>query len=645
MNVKTCVRLLLVFIIALSALLINVPSSHAITLEMAVEVAQGDDTESSSEKACTPFKDEAADKKMATYRDDYASLDEEYTLDIIELILNLFEINTLEQLVFGNPFCIWFDDEGQADTDLNFGLFPSSIKTEAIDPMFSLFVSISILALCLSMMISGLKMGYSYIGDSRFNIGEEIFMYFITALLLVSYWLGVDYVFMINNAIVTSLGDLLEAQGIKTTSFSVVATADSFTFSDIIILLAEWIIVMFLNVVYLLRLFMITILLMVGGLAIVGLLFESTRKYFKMWLLDFLGAVFMQSVHSLYFAVVILFVNMDTLNFLFKLTLLILFLPLSSMLLGFLNLSSSLITQKSAQNMVKSGAKLVAAKRFLNSRKANTPTMEGQTAISALATGSNSGKWDALKRGAGFSGAVVGGMAGLVLGGEGATLGSSLGAKFATSSLQVPRNITAGVKGIMDTRGKVKDQSLNLNNISDKRQYYGSMGESIGAVFGKGSMGRNIGYGLSGVSKSRLMNSTELGGLGDVSLSNILLHNPEAKIQFQQTNEGSGFYLNDNGQMKPISPIGEADAKLPFGAVRTIDFDSVRPDVQGTSHLQSLPNTNQLFYQSSPAVLRDANGNSFADQGFDSSKWTPEQHCNFGEYPSPISPLNSERPQ
>lgn len=627
---KTCVRLLLVFLILIPSLFQNVSLAYA------------NNDEEDSKKACVgALKDKETTDKVDDFRDERATLTEEYSLDLAQLAFNAVNLNTLNQLIFGNPYCIWYESE-EEEPALTFGLFPTSIKEKVIDPVFNIITFLFALVLCLSILISGLKMMYSFTFAKRFNIGEELFMYFLAAVLLITYWTSVDYIFIFNHAIVSSVVEVLEGQGMKLGSLSILATQDEFHFSDILVLFAEWVMLLFLNLVYMYRLFLITVLLLIGGLVIVGLIFEKTRKYFGMWLIDFLGAVFMQSIHAIYFAVIMMFINLNSISIVFKMILLFLFLPLSSMLLSIMGMSTATMTTRTAQSMVNTAAMALRARKMYKGKPGFGQQPGGKTAISALAEGSNSSSFSKFKAGAQLSGAVLGSTAGMVIGPGGSSLGASLGSGLVGSTLQAPRNIAAGVKGVMDTRGKVKNNSLNLNNISDKRQYFGSMGESIGTMVGKGQIGRQIGYRLSGVSKDRILGSTELGGLGSVTLSDIATKYPEAKIQFQQTNEGSGFYLDDNGDMKLISPIGEADTRLKDGMTRTVDYmptDSINKIEVGNS----LPNT-QMYSQVSDAMLADKSGNSFVDSGFDSGLFRPEQHCNVGQMPSPIKPLETNSP-
>lgn len=612
-------------------------------------------TEDSSSSCSAAFKDVEMNEKIEEFRDDKASILEKYAMDIMELIMNAVNINTLEQLIFGNPYCIWFDGWGTSEPEMAFGMFPQKVYDEIVEPGFSFFTSLFVICFCIAVMVLGLKMGFSGVGLVRVNVGEEFYMFFLTFLTLISYWMGVQLLFDLNFAIVSSLKDLILNQGVNMSSFSIVATADEFNFSDILLLFAEWALLLFLNVVYMMRLFLITILMMVGGLVIVGILFKSTRHIFSKWLLDFSGAIFMQSVHAIYFTVVILFVSIGQLSFVFKLALLILFLPLGSMMLNMMSFSSANMAVTSTSKGV---AAVNSAMRLRNLSKGsfpkNTPVGElttGQTKISALANATNSPGWGVAKTAAQTAGGLAGATAGLVIGGHGAALGSTVGASVTGAALQVPRNVVAGAKGILDTRKKISNNELNMNNISDKRQAYGSFGESVGTIFGKGESGRALGEKFSGVSKERLMNSTEFGGLAGVSLSDLSSKYPDAKVMFEQTNEGSAFYLANGDSKQQISPIGLADSTLPDGLTRTIEYSPTNQHsfnasaFAGVEHLEPNMNTSLYTMTGAPSLRDNDTGASVADNGFEGAAYfKPENHCNMGELPNSVQQLNESTP-
>lgn len=596
-------------------------------------------------------------EKIEDFRENNASILEKYALDLVELVMNAVNINTLEQLIFGNPYCIWFDGWGKGEPDMAFGMYPKKLYDEVVEPGFTLFTSLFVICFCIAVMIVGLKMGFSGIGLVKINVGEEFYMFFLTIAALVCYWFGVELLFELNFAIVSSLKELILNQGVNMSSFSLVATADEFNFSDILVLLAEWVLVLFLNIVYMMRLFLTTILMMIGGLVIVGIMFKSTRHIFSKWLLDFAGAIFMQSIHAIYFTAVILFVAIGDLSIIFKMGLLILFLPLGSMLLNMMGFASANMTVSSTQKGVAAVNKAIRFKNFSKGKfpkNTNTPVgnlATGETKISALAKATNNPGWGIGKTAAQTVGSFAGATAGLVIGGHGAALGGTFGANAVGAAIQAPRNVVAGVKGILDTRKKITNNEFNMNNISDKRQAFGSFGESVGTIFGKGNVGRAIGEKFSGVSKERLMNSAELGGLGGVNLSDLTSKYPDAKVLFEQTNEGSAFYLANGESKQQISPIGLADSALPDGLTRTIEYSPTSQqsfntaDFTGVEHLEPQMNTSLYTMTGAPALRDDATGASVADNGFEgASYFKPENHCNMGEVPNSVQKLNESTP-
>lgn len=601
------------------------------------------------------MKDEETKDKLKTFRDKDASHLEQFALDLFELLINAVNINTLEQLLFGNPYCIWFDDWGEEK--MVFGLFPEKLYTNIVEPGFLFFISLLMIVTCITVMINGLKL---MIPGPRVNIGEEFLVLIGVIIGIAAYWLFIDILLNINYAFVLSIADLIKDQGIDLSSFSLTMSVERFEFTDVLILFSEWIILFFLNILYMVRLIFITILLFAGGLAIILALFKSTRTALSKWLLDLVGNVFMQSIHAVYFAMVLLFLSLGDLSFFFKFVLLLLFLPLSSMLLNMAGFASAITATSGANKTVANAANAIrmakvasqsSAGRLRSSATTPNSLSTGSTKISGLAKGSTG--WQKLAGGAQLAGGLAGATAGLVLGPSGALIGSEIGSKMAGGALQVPRNVTAGMKGILDTRGQVKSGTLDSENISDKRQIYGSYGESIGSMFGRGLDGRKLGESLSGVTRERLLNSKELGGLGGVTLSDIAQKYPESKVLFEQNNMGSGFYLQ-NGEVKtPISPIGQADSSLPDGFTRTIEYELVIPGSANhlpTDDLTSQPSMmngdNMGIYKMSeaPMIRNDEDNSKVFDHAFDSSQYTPEQHCNMGDFSHSVSNLNSDTP-
>ncbi|MFG3613391.1 hypothetical protein [Rummeliibacillus stabekisii] len=594
---------------------------------------------------CSSFMSGDKEKAIKKYQEDDASLQESYAIDLVQAIFNSVNINTLNTLVFGNPYCVWYDD--YKGGDLVYGVFTKEQKAKIVDPVFKTFTSSYMFILLLVIMISGIKMAYQSVEKSKMLAANLFSKILLSIVLIVGYSVFVGYIFDINAAIVKDLKGLLESQGLDLKSSYIVANQDDFNFTDILIIGAEWMLVLFLNFVYIMRTFMITVLMATGGLAIVSILFDSSKKMFSAWLQDFLGAIFMQSIHALYFTIVLLFVSTlggESAVF-FKLILLALFLPLSSMVMGWLNLSSSSIASStgmtginSINTMMNMASKVKRAKSKKIPGKNNGMDLSqiGKTRISSTGSGLDSSKWISAKSIMAKSGVVVGATAGSVLGPAGAQMGGRIGGAVAPALLQTPRNVAGGVKGVVDTVKTAKKEGFNNigQDINKKRKLYGDLGESLGTMIGAGSIGRSVGNSLSGVSRQRLLNSKENGGFGGVTLDTLASKYPGANVSFMQTNEGSGFYLNKDGSMVPISPMGAADTNLKNGEARMVDYQfadktSLQKDNLG-NYFGTFNNDNSSPLIRTSEAYINAGENKYIDKRFNAHSINPSDFYRSG---------------
>ncbi|WP_079524070.1 hypothetical protein [Solibacillus isronensis] len=609
------IKILLVLFLLLPSFLSPISMSTAYA-------ENGEETKQKCEKPT--YEEEDVQKKFDEFREEYANLIEKFMLDAIEVVMNLFGLNTLNQLVFGNPYCTWFQggtiNKLINGVDLTFGVFPTKVYDTVVKPLFNMFTSSAVLLYTLAILIIGLKL----MVNASFRLGEELLYFMLVAALLVGYWVGVEYFLQFNQALVSDIKGVLDKQGINPSgALNIVAEKDSFTFMDIILLLANWIMILFLNVVYVFRLFLIAVYMIFGGFAIVCLLFPSTRKIFMRWLVDFAGIVLMQSFHALYFAAILIMIDVDKVSEIFELFLLILFLPISSMAMALFSFSAASTAVMAGQRMT-SGVNM-AVNQASNSgnqiaKLANSSTGKlgkaasiGSSKISALAKGDNT--FGTFKTIAGLTGRVAGTMAGSVVGGGGMALGGNLGQMAGNQGLQTARNVVAGAKGLMDTRGNVKSGYLDLNNMQDKRTLYGNMGESFGTMLGMGNAGRQIGEKMSGVSDELIRSSTGDGGLAGITLQEIAATYPDATLQFRQTNEGSGFYMNNGEEDKLVSPLGAADPNLKDGETRVQDY-SLSGNTEGLN--------SSLYEPNSQAAIMGNDGTRHTDTAFNSSAYSPE---------------------
>jgi hypothetical protein len=616
---------------------------------------------------CSPLVDEDTNESIKKFQEDEADLGESYTIDFISSLWNIAGVNTLNNLVFGNPNCVWLDSD---EEDLVLGLYTKDEKEKIIDPVVKMFSGAFVLFLTLSILVSTLKMGMRAITNSaKEEFYEDIQMWFLVGLFIASYWIIVQQILNINAGIVSGLRGLLDAYGIDYKSGRLLTSKDEFNFTDIIIFLSEWMITIFLNFVYIARKVMITLLLMLGLLAGISLLYKSTRFYFSTWIKELLGAVLLQSMHALLFTI---FMFISSLaegegSVIIKMILLILFIPLSSMIFGWLNLSTGQVAHQMGMTGIQSLATASRVSRMVankgrNSRMPNSKTADvGKTAISTRASGDNSTKWGKTKSALGTTGALLGGTAGLALGPSGVMIGSQMGGSLTKGVLQGTRNLSSGINSTRKTLTDAKKEHGSWKNatghsLAERRQQYGKLGESVGSSFGLGAQGRKLGHVMSGVSRQRLLNSNEPGNLAGNSLHNLHAKHPEAKLNWVQTNEGSGFYMNNDGQMKLVSTMGPADSSLRDGESRMVDYsfansstlsnkgsEGYQPSGNLSTPQSSYPGNSSvpsLKATSSPYIK--AGEHSYQDSRFNSSSVSPETYFNAG-MPGAEMRSNSDR--
>lgn len=566
--------------------------------------------------------------QIKEFQDKDATIPESYTIDIFEGLWNIVGINSVSSLVFGNPYCLWTED----DSPLIYGIFPEHYKEQIIDPMFNFFTSLFTGLLVLAMMIFSVKRMINPFNKNLYI--DEFLMYILAAVLITLFWGAIDYVFLFNETIVATFRNFLLGQGINLDGVAIFASQDDFNFTDIVIIFAEWVLMVFLNAIYLLRLFLITVLMGIGGLAIVSLLFPESRHIFTLWIQDTLGAIFMQSIHALYCMFILLVFSTVSGEFsvFFKLFCLILFLPLTSFLQGIFKLSSGGTLTAVGLNGVNTIAATASFAKSMKSLQHRTPNIGqlNETKISALAKGNNSMPWKKTTNLLAKTGMYAGGAAGLVLGPGGSILGGMAGAKILTSTLQAPRNMAAGLKGLKDSIGNAKSKGMPnvMGNIQEKRNFYGNVGESVGAMFGQGKMGRQIGNFASGVSNKRILNSSELGGLGGLTIRDLASRYPESEFIFKQTNEGSGFYKVNDGEDILISPIGAADTTLADGETRYIDYKSGNSGIEFDSSKGTYSPSERTspLERTSDAYIQNSFGSRYADPSFDAKRMNPDDY-------------------
>ncbi|MED3574221.1 hypothetical protein [Cytobacillus praedii] len=600
-----------------------------------------------SKGSCEPVFNKNIEEKMKEYKEEDSSLPESYAIDFITSFVNIAGINSMSNLMFGNPYCVWSSDE----KELVHGIFTEDEQTKIIDPMIKLIKSIFISILILSMMFTGVKLSFSGItGKSKASFWEDVKMWFLVAIFLFSYDFLIEHLFVLNTAVINSFKSLMDSNGLDYHTASLMTANSKFAFTDIVVFLAEWLLALYMNFIYIYRKVVVLILMILGPVAGISLLFSSTRPFFSTWIKELCGLIFIQSFHSLIFTIFIFFSTLlSGINgTMFKLALLIMFIPLTGMLMSWMKLSES------GSNLDKfgmMGVKTVAAAGMVTKYAASKnpigkqiPNFSKQrnTRISELAQGKHSKIWNTMKSGVGKTGAVIGGTAGLVLGPQGALLGAKAGRGVTTGVLQGSRNLSAfGV----NTYKNFKDIKNNggfkksFSDIGKRREFFGNIGESTGALVGLGGLGRNVGHALSGVSRQRLLNSPEPGGFGGMNLQKLSAMHADQNVKWIQNHHGSAFFIDKgNENLERISPWGAADPSLKAGMQREIDYkfgnplQSLGSSANGSYSIPqagALSGSSSTLQRTSGAVLRGQNG-SIADSNFNTEGLNPDSYYSAG---------------
>ncbi|WP_047153381.1 hypothetical protein [Aneurinibacillus tyrosinisolvens] len=430
--------------------------------------------------------------------------------------------------------------------------------------------------------------------------------------------------------------NVITQQGGDVKGVSIIAFAQGFSIGDIFVFLGEWILALYMNIIYVARKIVIMFLMVLAPVAAISLLYAKTRFFFGVWFKEYVGNIFLQSVHAIVLGVFALIAANTGAGMIFKLGMLIMFVPVSGLLSKWLNMgdSSSMLGRTAAMTGLGSIASLAMMAKGMNDlRKGGTGRVggsgggtgtnsdgsdlasdSGTTGLTSLMTGGNSAGWGRLKRMSGMIGMGTGALAGSVLGPMGAAVGGGIGKKVGELAPQLARQVAVGgVTGAMDAfqgirnlpnraqnpTGNVISDTLSgakeaWNDLSLRRETAGRVGELVGGMVGLGSQGRALGQMMSGVSRERIMDQE----YGNRDLQDYASKYPGSNVQWRQNSNGSAFYRQDtDGNWQQISPTGAADSSLKNGEERRIDyqFNNRSPWIRQENGSYTLGTTNPSF--------------------------------------------------
>lgn len=536
-----------------------------------------------------------------------AGLMEGFLIDRTQDLFNIGGVSSIQNLVFGNPYSVWTTNT----EEVHYGLFTETELKTFIKPLLAIFAGAYGTFVLLAIMTGSLKMGLrAYTPQARADFWTDVQMWVISAFFLGTFTLILEVMLGINQGITQTVKNVVEnTMGVSVNGISIIAFASrdgllvvADILGNLLVMLAEWVLALYLNFIYISRKVIIILLMIMAPVAAISLLYAKTRAFFGTWLKELAGNIFLQSIHAIVLAT---FAGMASLGagIIFKLGLLIMFVPVTGIISKWLNLGDSSSTIGRVATMAGiggiGGAIMLAkgAKGVMGSHRDNggfrsvgdsSPASDGATSdITAAASGSGSSRWQKARTAAAITGGIVGAVAGLPLGGAGAAVGGAIGSKMGTTLLQGGRNIGAGSFNAMKTLtdpimsqgdgswksvfspGNWKSGFSQMwGNLAERRKWMGRMGESVGSTVGMGGIGQAMGHMLSGASQSRIMSEQ----FGNKTLADHAAENPGAPVEFRQTREDSAFYMQRGNEWQQISPYGAGDTKLAHGELRKVPY-------------------------------------------------------------------------
>ncbi|MED0677064.1 3D domain-containing protein [Aneurinibacillus thermoaerophilus] len=542
--------------------------------------------------------------ELATLKENSGILDR-FLIGQAENLFSIGGINSLQNLVFGNPYKVWMDSK---DSKILYGLFYEQEFEKVIKPLMAVFASSYAIFVTLSIMLASLKLGFRAMSpQGRADFWTDVNMWVISAFFMGTFIWLTEVMYGFNEGITQAIKSQVEKQGGDLTGLSVIAFASGFTVGDIFVFLAEWGLAVYMNIIYVARKLLIIFLNILAPVAAISLLYAKTRYFFGSWIREMLGNVFLPSIHAIVLGVFALMSSLGTAGTLYKLAMIIMFVPITGLLSRWLQLTDSSTTLGKVAAMT--GVSTIAGTMMLARKAGNiaegmrTRSMgsgisgtaggynndNAGTGILEAAVGSNSQGWQRLKTGAGLLGTVAGATFFSPFGMAGSAIGGAIGEKLGKGALQLPRNLVAGSANLVNNAltmprqfsseqregviGMIQDVAEGLprmwQDLSARRQFMGNMGEALGTMVGAGTFGRAMGHMLSGASRNRIMAEQ----FGNRTLEDYARQYPGAAIQWRQDNQGSAFYIDrGDGNWQRISPLGAADSSLRNGEQRRIDY-------------------------------------------------------------------------
>jgi hypothetical protein len=245
-------------------------------------------------------------------------------------LMNAVELHSVESLVFGTPGGVWWDQRTYGR--MLYGTFHEREVSQILEPAVQLFLMLFAVGLCGAILYSTLKIGANpHNPYTKYEFAENVKSWFISGVFFASYPTILDLIFALNESIRMTFYDWMGHQ-FALSYLSETTIRSERAFGAITLAFVEFIIVLYLNFIYLARKFILMLLIVIGPVMGILLFFTRLRPIVGRWFKEMISNTFIQSIHA-----ILLFIMASSSGFTHagsfaKLAWLFLLIPVSGML-------------------------------------------------------------------------------------------------------------------------------------------------------------------------------------------------------------------------------------------------------------------------------------------------------------------------
>jgi hypothetical protein len=212
-------------------------------------------------------------------------------------LMKAVELHSVESLVFGSPGEMWWDQPTYGT--MMYGTFHEREVSQILQPTVQLFLMLFAVGLCGAILYSTLKIGVNpHNPNTKYEFAENVKSWFLSGLFFASYPTILDLIFGLNESVRMTFYDWL-GRGFALSYLSDTAFHSENTFGAITLAFIEFVIVLYLNFIYLARKFILMLLIVIGPVMGILLFFTRLRTIVGRWFKELISNTFIQSIHAI----------------------------------------------------------------------------------------------------------------------------------------------------------------------------------------------------------------------------------------------------------------------------------------------------------------------------------------------------------